>query len=236
MDDIALFEVIQRYLCCWLNDSALFEVILLRSTQWKVGKWSEITILQYGTMIVVMKRYNLNYIMLIINEAKEDMIMEIRRTSNNDMDTIQQIYAQARAFMKANGNPNQWINQYPVAALIEQDIASNHSYVCIDDGEIVGTFFFKEGTDPTYAIIDQGEWLNNEPYGVVHRLASSNGKRGVATFCLNWCYEQCGNIRIDTHKDNLPMQNLLKKNGYVECGIIYVANGDERIAFQKSAD
>ncbi len=159
--------------------------------------------------------------------------MEIRRSSKSDMDMIQQIYAQAREFMKMNGNSNQWVNEYPPASLIEQDIASNHSYVCMEQGEIVGTFFFEEGPDPTYAIINQGKWLNNEPYGVVHRLASGNGKRGVATFCLNWCYQQCGNIRIDTHKDNLPMQNLLKKNGYVPCGIIYLADGDDRIAFQK---
>ncbi len=68
---------------------------------------------------------------------------------------------------------------------------------------------------------------------MIHRLASVDGKKGVATFCLSWCFAQCGNIRIDTHKNNIPMQNLLRKNGYTRCGIIYLENGDERIAYQK---
>jgi len=138
--------------------------------------------------------------------------MEIRRSSLSDMDTILKLYAQARDFMESNGNPNQWDRNYPPISLIEQDIKSRNSYVCVDDGEIVGTFFYVEDADPTYAKIDQGEWQNNEPYGVVHRIASANGKRGVATFCLDWCFEKCGNVRIDTHEDNIPMQNLLKNS------------------------
>lgn len=161
--------------------------------------------------------------------------MEIRRNSLSDIDTILKLYAQARDFMESNGNPNQWDKNYPGISLIQQDIKSRNSYVCVDDGEIVGTFFYVEDTDPTYAKIYKGEWQNNEPYGVVHRIASANGKRGVATFCLDWCFKKCGNIRIDTHQDNFPMQNLLKKNDYVQCGIIYLENGDERIAFQKNS-
>jgi len=160
--------------------------------------------------------------------------MEIRRSSVSDMDTILKIYAQARDFMVSNGNPTQWDKNYPEISLIQQDIKSENSYVCVDNSEVVGTFFYVEDMDPTYAKIYQGEWKNNEPYGVVHRIASANGKRGVATFCLDWCFKKCGNVRIDTHEDNFPMQNLLKKNDYIQCGIIYLENGDERIAFQKT--
>lgn len=160
--------------------------------------------------------------------------MEIRSSSQSDMDTMLKIYGQAREFMEINGNPNQWGKSYPEVSLIEQDMARKHSYVCIDDGEVVGTFMYVEGEDPTYVKIYQGEWINDEPYGVVHRIASANGKRGVATFCLDWCFNQSRNIRIDTHKDNFPMQNLLKKLGYHPCGIIYLLNGEERIAFQKT--
>lgn len=41
---------------------------------------------------------------------------------------------------------------------------------------MVGTFCFIVGEDPTYAVIDNGKWLNDAPYGVIHRMAS-NGKR-----------------------------------------------------------
>lgn len=160
--------------------------------------------------------------------------MEIRKSAFSDIDSILKLFAQAREFMKTHGNPNQWGKNYPEISLIKQDITNGNSYICVEDGEIIGTFFYAKDIEPTYAHIYEGEWQNNKPYGVVHRIASVKGKRGVATFCLDWCFNQCKNIRIDTHKENIPMQNLLKKNGYVSCGIIYLENGDERIGFQKT--
>lgn len=74
---------------------------------------------------------------------------------------------------------------------------------------------------------------NDSPYGVIHRITTLSERKGVASFCLDWCFKQCGNIRIDTHENNLPMIAVLKKNGYVQCGTIYLKNGDERLAFQK---
>lgn len=160
--------------------------------------------------------------------------MEIRRSTKDDLNEILKIFEEARKFMKENGNPNQWKDSHPNVSLIESDIENKISFVCLDEGKIVGTFMYIEGAEPTYDKIYDGKWLNDEPYGVVHRIASAAGKRGVATFCLNWCFEKCGNLRIDTHRDNKPMQNLLKKIGFVTCGIIHLANGDERIAFQKT--
>ncbi|WP_461205868.1 GNAT family N-acetyltransferase [Clostridium sp. DL1XJH146] len=159
--------------------------------------------------------------------------MQIRRTLKSDIEEILDLYQKARGFMVQNGNPTQWDKNYPSKSLLENDIANNNSFVCVEDNDIVGTFMFKIGDDPDYKEIYQGKWLNYEDYGAIHRIASGNGKKGVASFCLNWCFQQIRNIRIDTHKDNLPMQNLLKKNGYEYCGIIYIENGDERIAFHK---
>ncbi len=161
-------------------------------------------------------------------------IMEIRNTTINDIDEVLKIFADARKFMKAAGNPNQWKDSHPERALIESDIANNIGYVCVDEGKITATFVYFEGLEPVYREIHQGRWLNDEPYGVVHRIASAEGKRGAASFCLNWCFEKCRNLKIDTHRDNIPMQNLLNKNGFIRCGIIYLENGDERIAYQKA--
>ena len=41
-----------------------------------------------------------------------------------------------------------------------------------------------------------------------------------------------GNIRIDTHRDNLVMQHLLADEGFSYCGVIHCWSGDERLAFQ----
>ena len=81
--------------------------------------------------------------------------------------------------------------------------------------------------------ITDGDWINDSCYGVVHRITSTGNVKGAASFCLNWALEQCGNIRIDTHRDNIVMQHLLDKNGFKYCGIVYVEDGTERIAYQK---
>lgn len=159
---------------------------------------------------------------------------EIRKAQKIDINTIMSLYETARCFMKEHGNPEQWGNEYPRRELIEQDIASGNSYVCVEAGEIAAVFYFDIGDEPSYRKIENGEWLNDKPYGVIHRIASKKGKKGIASFCLQWCMRQCQNIRIDTHRDNLPMQNLLDKNEYQKCGIIYLADGSERIAFQKT--
>ena len=41
-------------------------------------------------------------------------------------------------------------------------------------------------------------------------------------------------IKVDTHEQNIPMQNLLKKNGFEYCGIIYLEDGGKRVAFEKT--
>ena len=165
--------------------------------------------------------------------------MKIRHTESRDLPRIMAIYARARAFMAEHGNPNQWgPTQWPPEALIREDIRRGHSYVCLNDaGAVIGTFFFIQGRDvePTYRDITEGAWLDDSPYGVVHRIAGDSSERGIGAFCLNWAYEQCGHLRIDTHGDNAVMQGLLKKLGFVHCGTIYVEEDDSpRLAYEKS--
>jgi RimJ/RimL family protein N-acetyltransferase len=145
--------------------------------------------------------------------------------------------------MAEHGNPDQWGTNYPPADLIKADIDKALNYVCINDGgAVAGVFVFLPGPDPTYRVIDGG-WLTEEeeaPYYVVHRLASSGKPRGTGEACLRWCIERAAqefgrtNIKIDTHRDNIPMQRLLEKLGFVYCGIIRVADGTERLAYQLS--
>ncbi len=161
--------------------------------------------------------------------------MQIRKTEYADLPKVLDIYARARQFMCDNGNPRQWAARgWPPENLIRRDIAAGKSYVCEDGGNIVGVFFFDRGhcIEPTYEKIEGGSWLGSDDYGVVHRIAS--GAKGVGSFCIRWALGQCGHLRIDTHADNIPMQNLLQKLGFIRCGIIYVnEDKDPRIAFEK---
>lgn len=160
--------------------------------------------------------------------------MNIRKTTFNDLDVILKLYENARSFMARTGNPTQWNTNYPPASMVEQDITDGHSYVCEEDGRIIATFYFRIGKDDTYARIYEGSWINDAPYGVVHRITSDGSVKGAASFCINWALSRCGNLRIDTHRNNRIMQHLLEKNCFTYCGVIYVEDGSERIAYQKS--
>lgn len=165
--------------------------------------------------------------------------LSVRPATLADLHAVMGIYDGARQYMRTQGNPTQWAGGYPPEALIREDMERGQCYLCTDagDGEILGVFCFFVGEDPTYRRIEDGAWLNDAPYGVIHRIAVGENahRRGVASFCFAYAFERCGNVKIDTHRDNLPMQRSLEKNGFVRCGTIYLANGDPRIAYQKSA-
>lgn len=163
-------------------------------------------------------------------------MIQIRLSQLSDLDRLMKIFDYARNFMASVGNGNQWISGYPSRELIVQEINARHCYVCEDEsGIILGTFCFVPSPDPYYTVIADGAWLNDEPYYVIHRIASDGSHKGIGKICLDWCAEQCSNLRADTHQDNVIMQKLLTQNGFVRCGIVHVANGTERIGYQTMA-
>ena len=165
--------------------------------------------------------------------------MFIRPATVNDLSAADEIYSIARQFMRKNGNPNQWNSIYPNADDVRMGIEKGTSFVCEEDGEILPTFHFeKDAIDPSYSEIYDGKWLNDLPYAVIHRIAVKYHGRGIADFCVDWCFEQFQNLRIDTHESNIPMQKFLLKKGFLPCGTVYIAdipNRDEakRVAYQK---
>jgi len=168
-------------------------------------------------------------------KSRYSLSMLIRKTTLEDIDEVMTIYRDAQNFMKAHGNPLQWGNFYPTEALVRGDIAAGTSYVCTGGDRIAAVFVYRTGADETYARIYDGAWLSDDAYGVVHRIASAHSVKGAAAFCITWAFEQCGNLRIDTHADNVPMQRLLAKLGFISCGIIHTYDGSPRLAFQKRA-
>ncbi len=153
-----------------------------------------------------------------------------------ELDEIMDIYARARAFMAQNGNPGQWGDSYPSREMIEEDILSNRLFVCVINGQLEAVFAFILGEDPDYKEIEQGRWLNDEPYGALHRLASAGHRGGIVGLVTDWCLEHCENLRADTHADNKIMQRALERSGFTRCGIVHLtrlAGGEARIAYQK---
>ena len=156
--------------------------------------------------------------------------MKIRKASEQDLPRILQIYEKAREFMCANGNREQWKDGYPSETLIKQELA--HMYLCMSDEKIACVFYYAETTEKEYEQIN-GKWLNEEPYGVVHRVASTGIVKGAASYCLNWAYTQIPNIRMDTYEDNIPMQHLLKKCGFQYCGSFRRQGTEKWLAYHK---
>lgn len=156
--------------------------------------------------------------------------MEIRKAKAEDLDTVMDIYGRARQFMRNHGNGDQWGDSYPYREMVEEDLG--HMYLCVDRGQVGCVFYFAVEQDGDYDTID-GAWLDERPYGVVHRLASAGTVKGTAEFALNWAFARTGNIRIDTYKTNIPMQRLLEKCGFSLCGTIYRLDMDW-MAYQKT--
>ena len=162
--------------------------------------------------------------------------MRIEKARREQLPEILDIYERARGFMAENGNPSQWGGGYPARELLKRDLERGELYLCLEGEKIAAVFMFFVGEEPSYREIFEGGWKNERPYGTLHRIASSGIVKGAAGFCIRWCQEQCRergvDMRGDTHRDNLPMQRALEKNGFERCGIIYVEDKSSRIAYQ----
>ena len=158
----------------------------------------------------------------------------VRPASTEDVPRLMELFRQARETMREDGNLTQWAGEYPSSEVVLEDIRLRRCFVIEENGSVVGTFAFIKGIEPTYNQIYEGRWLEDTlPYATIHRLASTRDSHGVAQACFDWAWEQCKNLRVDTHEDNHIMQHCIQKAGFTYCGIIYLADGSPRIAYQR---
>lgn len=158
--------------------------------------------------------------------------MKIELANKTDLDKLLEIYREAREFMKNSGNKTQWGDNKPSKETLERDIENKNLYKVVDSDEIVGAFALIYGEDKTYLEID-GNWLNDEPYATLHRVASSGKARGIMSEIIKFSEEKYENLRIDTHKNNHKMLDKIRENGFTYCGVIKIDDGSPREAFQK---
>lgn len=162
------------------------------------------------------------------------MSKTVRPACNADIPSIMTVLEAAKGIMRASGNMNQWVNGYPSEDVIADDISHGYGYVVEDGGAQEGYFAYIPSPEPTYAKIYDGAWLDDEkPYHVVHRIGSTPESHGVFEAIMDFCFSHDPNLRIDTHRDNHIMQHCILKAGFSYCGIIYLASGDERLAYQR---
>ncbi|MDM0592871.1 GNAT family N-acetyltransferase [Clostridium perfringens] len=165
--------------------------------------------------------------------------MEFRQANISDLDQIVEIIELSKKYLKET-KVDQWQDGYPAKEDLRRDIESGNSYVLTNKDEIVATTVISLDGESTYNSIFNGEWITNEEYIVMHRVAVHEKYKGKGIFkelikeaeslALN---KGIFSIKIDTHRGNISMQRAVVKNDFKRCGIIYLGDGSERIAFEK---
>ncbi len=160
----------------------------------------------------------------------------IRKATTYDLTGILSVIDEAKARIRTTGSP-QWQNGYPNEQIFLNDISQEALFVYEIEGVIVGVMAIYP-YEKTYDVIE-GNWLNDEDYVVIHRIAVSNyfvGK-GITKKMFDYAFDyfKSNNMRIDTHELNQAMINYLIKDGFVLCGKIYLEQpiDKERLAFHK---
>ena len=170
--------------------------------------------------------------------------MTVRPVKPEEAKRVGELFNEARGTIAALGI-DQWQDGYPDRRIAEEDASAGLSFaVCPNGGqEIAGVCTLIPDGEPAYDVIEDGEWLtrnDNRRYMTVHRIAVAVPYRGsgAAPCLLSFAEERArraglSSVRIDTHEGNAVMRRMLEKNGYTPCGIIHLADGARRIAYEK---
>ena len=158
--------------------------------------------------------------------------MIIRPAALSDLPALRPVFEAAKAIMRADGNYEQWSAPgFPPEDLLLRDLDRKGGFV-IESTTLIGYFALLPSPEPTYDYID-GAWLTDEPYGVIHRIASYPEEHGIFAAIIDFAASRYAHLRIDTHRDNRIMQHLIEKHGFTYCGIIWLEDGTERLAYER---
>ena len=168
----------------------------------------------------------------------------LRLATINDIDYVMEIISDAKKYLK-DQNSLQW-NQpdgYPRKEDLLKDINNKSCYVYIENNQIIGTMSIIYEPDENYDVVYEGAWNYNEPYASIHRIATLNSHhhKGIGKKMMILAEDVIKSnktflIRIDTHKNNIPMKKTIESSGYNYCGIIKLKRSNEdnlRNAYEK---
>ena len=165
--------------------------------------------------------------------------MVIRPATPADLPALRPVFEAAKDIMRADGNHDQWSAPgFPDDTLLLRDIARGGGFVIesVIPSEAkespVAYFALLPSPEPSYDVI-YGAWLTDEPYGVIHRMASYPEIHGIFSAVIDYAAAHYAHLRIDTHRDNRIMQHLIEKHGFTYCGIIWLEDGTERLAYER---
>ena len=169
-----------------------------------------------------------------------------RPAAEADLPAMLDIVSQAQASLRER-KVDQWQDGYPQARHLQVDMDRGECYVITHDGQVAAFFTLTGGQEANYDAITDGKWSSDEPYATLHRCAVARqwygsglsdhmiaqAKRLTLALGRRW-------LRVDTHKKNKSMQNLLRRNGFQYRGNVLVTVGGghdpRRLAFEARLD
>ncbi len=161
----------------------------------------------------------------------------LRKAQIPEAEIIWQILQQAIERRRKDGS-NQWQDGYPNQEVVKTDISLGKGYVLEIDNAIAAYAALVFNDEPAYKEII-GDWLTNDDFLVIHRVAVSDDflGKGIAVLLFQKLEEfakenQVFSIKVDTNFDNLAMLHILEKLDYQYCGEVYF-RGSARKAFEK---
>ena len=165
------------------------------------------------------------------------MEYEFRQSTLGDLAAIWEILQQAIIRRKEEGS-NQWQDGYPNMEVIQKDMARGAGFVLVDGAIIIGYCAVLINDEPEYAKI-QGEWLTNNDFVAIHRVAIDEkylgkglAKKIMAFVEVYAIKNRIYSIKADTNFDNIAMMKIFNSLGYTYCGEVYFRNSPRR-AYEK---
>ena len=190
----------------------------------------------------------------LIDEIKKDRArMKLthpigwRPATEADVEDILLIFRQAKNYLKKH-RVDQWQNEgYPGEKSLRIDMERGDCYVMTYGERIAGVFTLTAHPELTYDHLTDGKWSCNAPYCTLHRNAVAAEFRGtgMADHLVAAAEAECrargrNYLRVDTHRKNKAMLELIKRHGFTYRGNIRVIVGeghdDRRQAFDKILD
>ena len=165
------------------------------------------------------------------------MHLQFRKATLQEIPQIWEILQKAIQRRKEDGS-NQWQDGYPNPEVIKVDIEKEAGFALTEGENLVGYCAVLINDEPAYAGIE-GNWLTNEDFMVVHRIAIAQDYlgKGLAKELMKFVEEfaiknNIYSVKADTNFDNLAMMKSFEKAGYVYCGEVFF-RGSARRAYEK---
>lgn len=162
--------------------------------------------------------------------------MEFRKAEIEDVDIIYKMYLDGSESLKRD-KVNQWQeDEQPKYSEIVENLPEMY---ILEDGEPVSTVRIG-GHDSQYDKIYNGSWITNGEYYSIHKVVTFSTKKNRG-YAKKMFFEienmakadKIKSIKIDTHEDNIKMQNFLTSINYKYCGIVYLDVEGKRFAYEK---